>query len=222
MTAILRVGLVQYIFSLETQIRTHRFSPSVYKILISFALLCKNWSRIYYGKYGRLAAFNTKQSHLGKDGISSTHILRSRSRKRMNNNASPLTPLVQKWTTRSTFHGFSFSKRTATICHRLRLLSTKKPFSSHYTDLNPRSLLLHWYFQKKDTLEKNKQKQTNRVAVRLTRQEKWISSPMESRDYLEIMCRLPSFREWWSISVSPFQSCPGEDLECWHDPLGNC
>ena len=45
----------------------------VYKILISLALLCKNGSRIYYGKYGRLADFDIKQSHLGKMLLINTH-----------------------------------------------------------------------------------------------------------------------------------------------------
>lgn len=62
------------------------------------------------------------------------------------------------------------------------------------------------YPKKKDTLEKKKKR--NRVVIRLTVQKKEVNffAVKKQRRYLERMCRLLPFCEWWSNSVSCFQN----------------
>lgn len=75
-------------------------------------------------------------------------------------------------------------------------------------DINPRSPLLYWYFQKERQLGEEDKNKT--VVIRLTvkKKKRWISLPLKSRkkEFLESMCRLLPFCEWWNFSVSLFQN----------------
>lgn len=74
-------------------------------------------------------------------------------------------------------------------------------------DINPRSPLLYWYFQKERTWRRG-QKQNSCHQADSKKKKRWISLPLKSRkkEFLESMCRLLPFCEWWNFSVSLFQN----------------